>query len=117
VDLHLDGEWVATDSSPAVISNLAVRVKRDDGMVVYLEGSEVFRSNMSNDVFVPIGYNDFAGSNTGSEAGAPKPVVRSHAGRGLSMRLASIEQPGLTKRCCVPERLLPRRCSKLAGLE
>jgi hypothetical protein len=32
--------------NPAAVSNLVVRVLRDDGVVVYLNGSEVFRNNM-----------------------------------------------------------------------
>lgn len=31
---------------PAAVSNLSVRVKRDDGVVVYLNGTEVLRNNM-----------------------------------------------------------------------
>ena len=34
--------------NPANYSNLVVRLKRDDGGVVYLNGVEIFRSNMTN---------------------------------------------------------------------
>ncbi len=33
-------------ANPSAISNLAVRLVRDDGAVVYLNGAEIFRSNM-----------------------------------------------------------------------
>src|SRR5204863_4829499 len=35
-----------TVSDPLVVTNFAVRLLRDDGGVVYLNGVEVFRSNM-----------------------------------------------------------------------
>lgn len=37
-------------ASPEVFSGLVVRLKRDDGGIVYLNGGEVFRSNMTNGV-------------------------------------------------------------------
>jgi len=40
-----------TNLAPAAVTNLAVRLLRDDGGVVYLNGTEIFRSNMpSNDI-------------------------------------------------------------------
>ena len=45
-----------TFDGPAV-SNLTVRLLRDDGAVVYLNGSEVFRSNMPD---IPITYRTFS---------------------------------------------------------
>jgi hypothetical protein len=54
-------------ASPSTYTNLVIRLRRDDGGVVYINGTEVFRSNMTNDIGVPILYTDFAGSATGSE--------------------------------------------------
>jgi len=53
---------------PTTYTNLVILLRRDDGAVVYINGTEVFRSNMTNDVGVPILYTDFAGSATGSES-------------------------------------------------
>jgi hypothetical protein len=52
---------------PTTYTNLVILLRRDDGAVVYINGTEVFRSNMTNDVGVPILYTDFAGGATGSE--------------------------------------------------
>ena len=46
-----------TASNPASVTSLNVSVQRDDGAVVYLNGVEVFRSNMPNG---PIDYLTFA---------------------------------------------------------
>jgi hypothetical protein len=48
------------DAPPA---SLAVRVMRDDGVVVYVNGVEAFRHNMPAD---PVGYGTFASSAVGS---------------------------------------------------
>ncbi len=45
-------------------TNLVVRVRRDDGAIVYLNGTEVFRSNMPEGA---VDYRTFAGGNIGSE--------------------------------------------------
>jgi len=57
-----------TATGVASLTNLAVRLKRDDGGVVYINNMEVFRSNMTNDPAVPILYTDFAGNATGTES-------------------------------------------------
>ena len=43
--------------NPAVFSNLVVRLVRDDGGIVYLNGVEIFRSNMPDD---PVDYLTYA---------------------------------------------------------
>lgn len=48
----------------AAMANTEVRLLRDDGAVVYLNGTEVFRSNMPDG---PIGYLTRAGNQTGNE--------------------------------------------------
>jgi hypothetical protein len=48
---------------PSPMTNLIVRLRRDDGGAVYINGTEVFRSNLPN----PAGYLDFASANTTSE--------------------------------------------------
>jgi len=45
-------------ASPSVFTNLIVRLLRDDGGIVYLNGAEVFRSNMTNGT---VTYTNFAG--------------------------------------------------------
>jgi hypothetical protein len=54
-------------ANPGSLVGLTVRLRRDDGGVVYLNETEVFRSNMTNGPTVPIRYTDFAGNSTGSE--------------------------------------------------
>jgi len=46
------------------VNALVFRLQRDDGAVVYLNGTEVFRSNMPNG---PIAYNTLSGANIVSE--------------------------------------------------
>jgi hypothetical protein len=50
-------------SNPASVTSLAIRLLRDDGAVVYLNGTEVFRSNMPEDV---INYLTFASAVVGN---------------------------------------------------
>jgi hypothetical protein len=50
-------------ADPTAISGLTLRIKRDDGAVVYLNGTEVFRTNMPSGT---IGYQTFASSNGSS---------------------------------------------------
>jgi hypothetical protein len=47
-------------ANPANYSNLVVRLRRDDGGVVYLNGLEVFRSNMTNGPGVPVIFTNLA---------------------------------------------------------
>ncbi len=54
-------------NAPTLFTNLLLGLRRDDGGVVYINNTEVFRSNMTNAVGNPILYTDFAGNNTGSE--------------------------------------------------
>ena len=49
-----------TVGDPAHYSNLVVRLKRDDGGVVYLNGLEIFRSNMTNGTGGPVLFTDLA---------------------------------------------------------
>lgn len=56
-----------TVANPSTFTNLIVRLRRDDGGVVYINETEVFRSNMTNDVGVAILYSDFASGTIGSE--------------------------------------------------
>lgn len=46
--------------NPSLYTNLIVRLRRDDGGVVYLNGVEVFRSNMTNAPGVPVLYTNLA---------------------------------------------------------
>ncbi|MEK7674864.1 MAG: hypothetical protein AAB676_03385 [Verrucomicrobiota bacterium] len=72
---RLDGTRIITTyfrhpfmvSNPSGFSTLTVRLRRDDGGVVYLNGQEVFRSNMTNGPAVPITSANLAGNNTDSE--------------------------------------------------
>jgi len=50
-------------SNPASVTNLMVSVQRDDGAVVYLNGAEIFRSNMPAG---PIDYLTFASAVVGT---------------------------------------------------
>ena len=54
--------FVVLDKS--LISNLTLRLLRDDGAVVYLNGTEVFRSNMSNGVvtYLTLASNSISGA-------------------------------------------------------
>ena len=54
--------WTVADKS--VVTNLTVRLLRDDGAVVYLNGTEVFRSNMSNGVvnYLTLASNSISGA-------------------------------------------------------
>lgn len=52
-------------SDPAVISSLRVRLIRDDGAVVYINGTEVWRSNMPS---TTIGYRTVASTTVSDEA-------------------------------------------------
>ena len=54
-------------ANPAVYTNLVLGLRRDDGGVVYLNGLEVFRSNMTNGPGIPIRFNDTAGILVGLE--------------------------------------------------
>jgi hypothetical protein len=56
-----------TVADPTVFTELRLDLLRDDGGVVYINGVEVFRSNMTNGVGVPVLFTDFAGGATGSE--------------------------------------------------
>lgn len=50
--------------APSSMTNLIVRLRRDDGGIVYLNGAEVFRSNMPTGA---VNYLTFAAANTTSE--------------------------------------------------
>ena len=52
-------------ADPSAFGSLALRVLRDDGAVVYLNGTEVFRTNMPS---TAIGYTTLASSAIGSSA-------------------------------------------------
>ena len=73
---RLDGSRIVTTyfrktfnvENPARYYGLVVRLKRDDGGVVYLNGAEIFRSSMTNAPGVPVIYTDFAAA-TADEAG------------------------------------------------
>jgi len=59
--------------SPATLSGLLVRLTRDDGAVVYINGLEVFRSNLQPG---PVSYNSLAPTGVGgSEETTPLEVV------------------------------------------
>ena len=53
-----------TDSNPSAYSNLVVRLRRDDGGIVYLNGIEIFRSN------IPAGAPTFVTPASASISGA-----------------------------------------------
>lgn len=53
-----------TVANPSSVSNLTIRLRRDDGGVVYINGREVFRSNMPTGT---IGYDTLASAGTASE--------------------------------------------------
>ncbi|HEX8687294.1 MAG TPA: Ig-like domain-containing protein, partial [Pyrinomonadaceae bacterium] len=57
---------------PAFYKSLTLRLMRDDGAVVYLNGKEVYRSNMPAGA---VGYKTTAGSNTGNESAFLKAAV------------------------------------------
>ncbi len=54
-------------SNSTLFTNLILKLLRDDGGVVYLNGIEVFRSNMTNGPTVPVTFASFAGTNIVSE--------------------------------------------------
>jgi hypothetical protein len=54
-----------TVTNPASYTSLGLDVVRDDGVVVYLNGTEVYRNNMPAGT---IAYNTLAGGNTGDES-------------------------------------------------
>lgn len=72
---RLDGTRIVTTyfrqafnvNAPSTWTNIMLGLRRDDGGVVYINNTEVFRSNMTNDPGVPVLYTDLAGNNTGSE--------------------------------------------------
>ena len=53
-----------TDSNPSAYSNLVLRLRRDDGGIVYLNGIEIFRSN------IPAGAPTFVTPASASISGA-----------------------------------------------
>ena len=50
--------------SPSALSNVAVRLRRDDGAIVYLNGVELFRDNMPAGA---VNYRTYAASSVGNE--------------------------------------------------
>jgi hypothetical protein len=54
-------KWFQVDD-PAAFTNLSLQLQRDDGAIVYLNGTEVFRSNMPNG---PIAFNTLATNTVG----------------------------------------------------
>lgn len=50
---HYFRRWFATPSTPAFYHELAFLLARDDGAVVYLNGTEIFRSNMPDGPITP----------------------------------------------------------------
>jgi len=83
--------------NPAAFTNLVLDLRRDDGGVVYINSTEVFRSNMTNGPGVPILASDFAGNNTGSETAfnstnvSPSVLVA-----GLNIIAVEVHQQNLT---------------------
>ncbi len=57
-----------TVANPALYTNLSVNVLRDDGVIVFLNGVEVFRSNMPGG---PVGYTNFASASVDSQSFFP----------------------------------------------
>ncbi|MCK5480226.1 MAG: putative Ig domain-containing protein, partial [Gammaproteobacteria bacterium] len=64
ITTYFRNEFVLADSKLA--TDLALRLMRDDGAVVYLNGNEVLRSNMSNGT---IDYNDHASQPVDASSG------------------------------------------------
>ena len=83
-------------SNPASVSGLSVSVQRDDGAVVYLNGVEVFRSNMPAG---PINYLTPAASVVGTVDEVtfyPQPVDPSLLVNGTNVLAVEIHQSGGT---------------------
>ena len=79
-----------TVADPSAYAGLTIRLKRDDGGVVYLNGQEAFRSNMPGGA---IGFSTLAGGATGSEtAFNPKDVAASFLVAGSNIIAVEIHQ-------------------------
>jgi hypothetical protein len=85
-----------TVSNPASVNGLSVSIQRDDGAVVYLNGVEIFRSNMPAG---PISYLTPAASVVGTvdeTAFYPQPVDPSLLASGANVLAVEIHQSGGT---------------------
>jgi hypothetical protein len=86
-----------TVNDPTDYTNLVVDLRRDDGGVVYINNTEVFRSNMTNGPGVPVLSTDFAGNNTGSETAFNSTNINpSVLVPGLNIIAVEIHQQNLT---------------------
>src|SRR5215510_10716610 len=77
--------------NPSVYTNLLLRLQRDDGAVVYLNGTEVFRSNMP---LGPVNYDTLAAITTPDDgknvfASAVKPALLTN---GLNLLAVEVHQ-------------------------
>jgi hypothetical protein len=77
----------------ALGDSLLLGVRRDDGAVVYINGTEVARSNMPSG---SVAYNTFSGSNTGSEtAYNPFVVSKNVLVQGVNIIAVEVHQSDL----------------------
>jgi endonuclease/exonuclease/phosphatase family metal-dependent hydrolase len=76
-------------------SSYTINVKRDDGVVVYVNGTEVLRNNMPTG---PIAYNTLAASNTNDNGLTPKSSTINASAfiSGTNIISAEIHQSGIT---------------------
>jgi len=65
---------IFTVVDPSIFDNLSINLTYDDGAVVYLNGSEVWRINMPGGV---VGYNTFASGSSGDDAQASMTLANS----------------------------------------
>ena len=80
-------------ASPSAYSNLVVRVQRDDGAIIYLNGTEVFRNNMP---LGPIGTTNLAVTALDDEAFHGMQVSPGLLTAGVNVLAVEIHQANLT---------------------
>jgi hypothetical protein len=83
-------------ADPSVYSSLALRILRDDGAVVYLNGVEVFRTNMPS---TTVGYTTLASTAIGNAAEStfyPATAASSLLTAGSNVIAVEIHQSGAT---------------------
>ena len=80
-------------ASPSAYSNLVVRVQRDDGAIVYLNGNEVFRNNMAPGM---VGITNTAETALDDDAFHGMPVSPGLLVSGVNVLAVEVHQANLT---------------------
>jgi hypothetical protein len=79
--------------NPAVYTNLLVEMLRDDGAVVYLNGTELVRDNLPT---TAIAYSTYASSSSAADAYLPFPVPRTALVAGNNVLAVEVHQANAT---------------------